>query len=827
MRVKRSVFTFLMLVSMAVMGFAQSSAPDGWYYGKPIQSVTFDGLVNTKESDLEGVTASFIGKRFSDEVYEDLLNRTFALDLFEDLLDIRVNPVGGDYRTCTSINVVLVVKEFPVIAKLRFVGYHQVRLTELKDAVTSSEKSIYNENTRLSDERALRDLYIGKGYTEIKVSSSAEQGEDGYTVTFVLDEGQKTVVSKILFNGNTTVSSGTLRGKISLKEVGLFQKGSFQEAMLEQDVKAITAYYKDRGYVDAKVVNYTVDAEFNEEKNRRELTIQFNIQEGSRYTFAGVAFVGNNVFSEEELQLLVRQKPGDVYNETRYQETLMAVQNRYYESGYTSNGFQAQVQKNADEKTIGYTIYIQENERSHIENIIIRGNNKTKDEVIRREIPMETGDIFSYSKLMNGMRNLYNLQYFTTQIYPDITPGSEENLVDIVFNLEEQSTTSLDFGFTFSGVANTGDFPVALFAKIQDSNFMGTGQSISAGLQLSTTEQSVSLGYGQNWLFGLPISNSISLSYAHSTKNTPRNHVNVDGSVTPSGYYMEYQQHEFNISASLGRRWTPNFAILTATGGLSGSLINNVYDNSLYIPYDSNISNFNNNWEPRNSLYASFSADGRNISYDATAGWFASQRFTWYGLLPKGVFGPDWGESEFYLRSDTKAEKYFTLLDKPFSETWSLKLVLMAYSGLSLQFPVGDSNIKQSNQLYIDGMFNGRGWNITSDSGGFGRALWNNTVELRMPIVPGILAADFFFDASMIKSSPSQIFTDFANGNDWYFSYGPSIRFCIQQFPLRLLFVNNFQVKNGQGIVWEDERGNPTSWLKSWHWVLSFNVANH
>ena len=70
----------------------------------------------------------------------------------------------------------------------------------------------------------------------------------------------------------------------------------------------------------------------------------------------------------------MRQKPGDVYNETRYQETLMAIQSRYYESGYTSNGFQSQVQKNTDEKTIGYVIYIQENERSHIENIIIKGN---------------------------------------------------------------------------------------------------------------------------------------------------------------------------------------------------------------------------------------------------------------------------------------------------------------------------------------------------------------------------------------------------------------------------------------------------------------------
>lgn len=829
MRFGRKTFVFVFAavsaLFFAVPAFSQSGAPDGWYYDKIIKSVSFDGLKGVKSSDLEGITSGFIGKKFTDEVYEDILNRTYALNYFEDIEDIRVTPSDGTYATCRSIGIVLQVKEYPIVTRIRFVGYHQVRLADLKDAITSEEKSIYSETKRYMDERAIRDLYIEKGYTDITVSSSAKEDSNGYTITFTIDEGRQTVVKKILFTGNTSVNAGTLKGKISLKEVGIFQKGSFKEAQLEQDVKTITSYYNDRGYIDAKVLNYTVDSEFNEEKDRSELTIQFNIQEGSKYTFGGVSFQGNKVFSDEVLQALVRQKVGDVYSETKFQETAMAVQTKYYENGYTSNIFQAQILKDPDQKTVAYVILIQENERSHIENVIIKGNTKTKDYVIEREIPIESGDVFSNTKITNGLRNLYNTQYFS-QIYPEITQGSEENLVDVIIDVTEQSTTTLDFGLTFSGVSNPDEFPVSLFAKIQDSNLFGKGKSVSGGVQLSTNEQSVSLGYGENWLFGQPISNNLSFSYTHSKENAARLFVEPDGTISSSGYYMEYQQHEFNISESMGRRWTPDFAILTLAGGISGSLINNIYDSSIYMPYDSDVSDFGNNWEPRNSLFVSFSMDGRDINYDPSSGWFFSQRLSWYGLLPRNwIFGPNWGETEFYLRTDTKAEKYFTLVNHPFTDSWSLKMVLMLYSGISFQLPVPGTNIKQANQLYIDGIFNGRGWSIYNYSFGRGRALWNNTAELRVPVVPGILAVDLFFDASMIKSEPSQIFTDFANKDDWYFSYGPSLRFCIPQFPLRLLFVNKFQITDN-GIQWEDKFRNPTSWAKSWEFVLSFNVTN-
>ena len=144
---------------------------------------------------------------------------------------------------------------------------------------------------------------------------------------------------------------------------------------------------------------------------------------------------------------------------SKYQAGLVAVTDLYFESGYTSNYFNPQVSKNTETKEISVAFTIVERPRSHIENIVLKGNEKTKDYVILRELPIESGDIFSKTKVTNGLRNLYNLQFFSA-IVPDIVAGSEENLVDLVLNLEEQSTTAIEFGVTFSGIADPDAFPV-------------------------------------------------------------------------------------------------------------------------------------------------------------------------------------------------------------------------------------------------------------------------------------------------------------------------------------------------------------------------------
>ena len=199
------------------------------------------------------------------------------------------------------------------------------------------------------------------------------------------------------------------------------------------------------------------------------------------------------------------------------------------------------------------------------------------------------------------------------------------------------------------------------------------------------------------------------------------------------------------------------------------------------------------------------SIDDRDINYDPSKGWFASQRFTWYGLTPL--------ETEFFLRTDTKLEKYFTLLKLPITETWDFKLIFMAYSGLSLQFPKPGTGIGDSSRLYIDGMFNARGWTSIYNKVR-GKAMWSNILELRMPLIPGILALDFFGDAAVITKEPDELQN--VSLSDFYCSTGPGLRFTIPQFPLRLLFANTFRFDEDKNLEWD----------KNWKFVLSFNITN-
>ncbi len=818
----RSLKLIIALLVLLVGVFAQpafSQDSDDWFYDKPIKAVTFNGLKNIKASDLEGVTSAYVGKPFTYDLFADLLNRVFALDYFSD---IEPEAVPGDAARKT-VQIVLVVKENPVISKVVFLGNSQIKNNELKETVSIKAKDVYIQSKVLVDERAIRNLYISKGFTSAQVSSVVDETSDGIVVTFRIDEGATTVVTDINFQGNTIASERTLKSKLTLKEAGLFNKGYFQESSLEIDKQALVAYYREHGYIDARVVDVIRSSTLNESKKRDELTITFVLQEGSQYTFGGVTFLGNKVFSTEEIQSLVTLKQGDIYNDTKFQESMMAVQQLYINNGYTSNQYQPFIQKDSDARTVSYTITIEERDRSHVENVIVKGNERTKDYVIQREIPIESGDIYSIAKLSTAMRSLYNLQYFSN-IVPDVQMGSEENLVDVIFNVEEQNTVTLNLGLTFSGVSNANEFPIALLATIQDSNMFGEGRSISASLKLATDEQSISLGYGQSWLFGQPISFNVSAGFSHTKQYTLRNYLD-DGVLDQTSHYMAYDQLSFNLGAGLSRWWTFDWATLTLSGGISGSMVNNLYDTALFTPVDYSVSAYGNNWSPSCSIYIKGSLDGRDINYDPSAGWFFSEQLTWRGLIPRAE-GSNFGETEFFLKSDTKAEYYLTLLNKPVTDSWSFKLVLALYSGLSFQVPAPGTTIKDTSKLYIDGMFYGRGYSIYNFAYGRGNALFTNFAEIRFPVAPGILSFDMFLDAAMIKSDLNNFFSDFANPDDWYFSWGPSLRITMQQFPLRLLLTNNFKFSS-DGIHSVDKCGvRNDEWWKNWNFTLSFNLVN-
>ena len=809
--------------------------PDGWYQGKRIADIPFYGLHSVDPGELENVFASYIGQPFSDDLYVDILQRLYGLEYFTDIVT-EVLPADASLE---EILLTFTVTERPVVRRIVFTGNQSFRPGVLLENITVKEGDIYNESGVLMDERNLRNFYLSKGYDAVTVSRVVENNEDGsVTLRFVVNEGRPTVISRISFEGNSLVNEKTLKRRMTLKESGWFSSGAFSESDLVNDRNAIRLYYVQQGYVDAAVENVirNIDTETDPERNLLELT--FIIREGERFTYGGTEIEGNHVFSSEQLLGNIDLDPGDILNLSRLEEGLQALADVYYENGYTSTQIDTSEIRDPDQRTISYRIQITENERSHVESILIVGNSKTNEDVIRREFLFEEGDIFSKAKLMNTVRNLYNLRFFST-VVPQITQGSEQNLVDVVMNVEEQSTASFQFGITFSGVSDSDTFPLSVFLQWQDMNFLGTGLDLSAGITASTDTQSISLGYTHNWFLGTPLSVTFSLSASHRYLYTyedsigtvfPDEYVNEfgivpdpfesrqeyeDATTLDDTYRMRYEQWAFSFSSSTGYRWYPEIAPLSLRGGIRFGVVRNEYDELLHRPADPTVRDRNHHWTWENSVWVRASLDDRDINYDPSEGWFVSEQLSYHGLFP--VI-----ESDYFFKSETKLEGYLTLLDLPVTDSWNLKFVLAGFSTLALQMPVTGKSISETNKLYIDGMFNGRGWtDIYYRSSARGNFMWSNSAEFRMPLVPGALAFDFFFDAVLMQDSLATVSS--TRIDDFFFSFGPGLRFSIPQFPLRLLFTNVFRVRDGNVVWGEDGRSNGPDWA----FVLSFNMVNY
>jgi outer membrane protein insertion porin family len=441
---------------------------------------------------------------------------------------------------------------------------------------------------------------------------------------------------------------------------------------------------------------------------------------------------------------------------------------------------------------------------------------------------------------MNGLRNLYNLQYFSV-VVPDTPAGSTESLMDLVINVEEQPTTDIQFGLTFSGTSDPDTFPISAMIRWNDRNFLGYGNVVGAEVSASPETQRLTLEYTHRWIFGLPLSGGFDFTVQHAKRLAFMDNVAPffngdetfsfpdgfetydefeDASKLPANeYLMNYNQWNLSLGFSTGYRFFTPLGNLGLNGGIRSGFVRNIYDADIYRPFNPTLRERNNTWTPANSIWTSVSLDQRDLSYDPSRGYYAVQRLGYYGIFPV--------EREHYVKSDTKAEYFHTLLNLPITDNYNFRIIFGIHTGISFIFrqPGYDQpQIEDSNKLVVDGMFIGRGW--TGERSNYGLALWENWAELRFPVVPGILALDWFFDAAAVKDTPKAFFRDFTI-EDMRFSFGAGIRFAIPQFPFRFIFAKRFKVTDGEvewqgGNIWRGD--NPRSGID---FVISFALSTY
>ena len=804
---ERNACALIAVLLAGLVGVASVSAQDDdWYVGKPIAGVQFSGLRHVAESDLRAIVDPYVEQVFTLDLFWQLQGKLYATDLFESL---ESNAVAADDAR-SAVIIEFQVQERPLIAEIELVGNRRVRSTEILEVMELARGDVFDPIRLDTDEAAVRALYVSRGFPDATVSSSTVRDEEAgeVTVTLEMAEGLSVTVEEIRFVGNQFASESTLRGRMRTKKRSLFESGAFREETLEQDREIIESYYASHGYVDARVERVERDLQLADDQERRALTLTIYIVEGEQYSYGGMFFEGNEIFSTEELGRLIRHHADGDVNQEVVEADYLRVQDLYFENGYIFNLFDLSEERDEAEGRIVYRVTIEERERAHIENIIIAGAEKTKDHVILRELPFEVGDVFNRTAILQGLRNLYNTQYFAA-VTPDTPPGSADGLMDVVVTVEEQSTADINFGVTIGG----SDFPFAATVRWNERNLGGSGQTIGAGLELSPVKQSLSFEFGEPWLFGHRWSGGVSLGLERAIVQdvyqdilapifddpgtaAPDPYETRDewqqardaGESVADRYTMEYEEWDVIIGTTTGYRIPTKAGIIRFSGGLSSTLRFLTYDTAVYRPFEQTIRNDREHWVMVNQLDTGLALDARDIFLNPTEGFLLSQGASFTG-------GFLFGERHF-IRLNSRADGFLTLVKAPVFINWDLQIVLAAHSGFSVilpQFWVPDGQSAlitdgTTDLLALDGIRVARGWDTVRG----GRARWENAVEVRLPIDPRLLWAVAFADGAVLWNEIDDI--ERTGLEDFHFSLGAGLRFAIPQFPIRLYFANTFKV---------------------------------
>jgi len=817
------------LAPLAAQEAASAPGAEEWYLGKPIADVVFTGLVNVKAEDAAAVVKPYLGQPFSYELFERLQNAVVALDWFERLEPVARDPDGAK----STVVVEFQVTERPAVSAIEVAGNSQVRTPDILEKVLLKPGDLVSATKLRADEEAIRLLYLDKGYPEVAVGSRTEPdaAAGSVKVVFTVTEGSQTKIRQVRFSGNIWASESTLRSKMDTKPPTLFDPGVFQASRLEADRQKIVEYYADHGFIDAGVERIEKTAEAVED--RTELVITVYVHEGDQYSYAGMSFEGNRVFPSSQLEALATQRTGRPVSRQKVLDDFQRIVDLYTENGYIFNQIERREVRDEAAKTVAYVVEIVEFEKAHIERIIFKGNEKTDEHVLRRELDFAEGDVFNRAKIVDGYRALYNLQYFSN-VTLDTPTGSAPGLVDLVFTVEEQSTADINFGVTFSG---DEDFPISGMVKWNERNLGGNGQTLGIEVEASPGTQLGSLSFFEPWLAGIRWSAGASFSVKHSIEtdilqdllapvfsddeegiSAPDPYATraeylaalAAGETIPDQYLMSYDMLEISLALTTGYR------VRTAAGqlGVKGSVSSRVrkigYDPLLYRPYEASVRDNLGEFRVIDRISPTIYLDGRDYYLNPSNGWYLSQGFSFTG----GILGG----SRHYIRTDTVAEGFLQLFSVPVLERWEWSMVLAAHTGLSMillqfHYQPGDGwgwgvVTDSTDLLYIDGMTVGRGWRQL-----YGQALWDSKVELRTPIAKNILTGVLFFDAAALWNEAADLAS--VTIEDFRFSFGAGLRFTIPQFPIRLYLGKAFQVQDGK-VVWKQgDIGTDPDWSLS------------
>lgn len=421
------------------------------------------------------------GDPYNNDKLRQSIKDIFKMGYFEDIqINVEESLKGRD--------VTIQVIEKAVIGQIIIQGEDEIEKEKILEVVELIPNNIINSKDVQDSVVSIKELYKQEGYYNTQVSSELLYPREGKVdVKFIIKEGTKVYIKDITMTGNKAYNDKKLLKIIQTSEKGwlswLTDSGVLNHDIIHQDAARMAGYYHNNGYIDAKIGEPEITQKGD------WFYVNFNIAEGERYRVGTVDLSGDLIEDKSTLLSLTKIIKEKYFSRQVLRDDILKITDRYAEKGYAFAEASPTTDKDADNKRINVVINITKQELVHINRIVIRGNSRTRDKVIRREIKVQETGLFNATALKNGQKRLQRLDFFEDiQIAPE--PTATSDMMDIIVTVKEKSTGNFSIGAGYSSVDS-----FMFMSEISQNNFLGKGQKLSLQANLSKRSTQYNLSF--------------------------------------------------------------------------------------------------------------------------------------------------------------------------------------------------------------------------------------------------------------------------------------------------------------------------------------------
>jgi len=468
------VIIFVLQLALAGSAFAE---------GEKISEISIKGNRRIEKS----VILNAIKLKVGDTLYSDKTDADLhAIYKLGHFLDVQVSTEESDKGTV----LIYTVLEKPVVRDIRFEGNKELSSDKLtKDGLELHKDTIFSTKDLNKSAAKIKKLYNDEGYYLAEVTPTVRRrSASEMVVTFKITEGQKILISTIRFDGNKAFSNRKLRKIMETKEKWFLSwltgAGTYKDEVLKNDTLLIADHYLNNGYINVKVGEPVVT--LNKAKNTLEVMI--GITEGEQYRIGEIDFKGDLLEPVSVLRKKLKSEPGEIFSRATMRSDIFTLTDVYGDKGYAFANVNPLTKPNPDKKMVDVTFDMEKGELVYIDRIAISGNPKTRDKVVRREMRVTEGELFSATGMKRSKQNLMNTGFFE-EANISTARSSASNKLNVNVEVKEKPTGTFSVGGGYSsldGIIGQG--------SVSQSNFLGLGLKANLSGSIGGKSQTYSLG---------------------------------------------------------------------------------------------------------------------------------------------------------------------------------------------------------------------------------------------------------------------------------------------------------------------------------------------